>query len=83
MGAAPDDRLPVAVRSLVLGLRPVERAGLGETHRLWIGTILVLGGLGVRWAARQLGLGAGAALVAGVVYQLSPYVLPLRAPEHR
>ncbi len=45
-------------------------------HRLWIGTILVLGGLGVRWAARQLGLGAGAALVAGVVYQLSPYVLP-------
>ena len=27
-------------------------------HRLWIGTILFLGGLGVRWAARQLGLAA-------------------------
>ena len=45
-------------------------------HRLWIGTILFLGGLGIRWAARRLGLGSTAALVAGVVYQLSPYVLP-------
>jgi len=45
-------------------------------HRLWIGTILVLGGLGVRFAARQLGLRGAGPLVAAVVYQLSPYVLP-------
>lgn len=45
-------------------------------HRLWVGTILLLAGLGVRWAARQLGLGPLAAFVAAVVYQLSPYVLP-------
>jgi arabinofuranan 3-O-arabinosyltransferase len=45
-------------------------------HRLWLGTILFLGGLGVRWAARHLGLGAVAATVAAIVYQLSPYVLP-------
>jgi arabinofuranan 3-O-arabinosyltransferase len=45
-------------------------------HRLWVGTILFLGALGVRWAARQLGIGAVAGLVAGLVYLLSPYVLP-------
>lgn len=45
-------------------------------HRLWIGTIMVLAGLGVRWCARLLGLGAVAALTAAVVYQLSLYVLP-------
>lgn len=55
-----------------------DRFGVPDwvAHRLWIGTILVLGGLGVRWAARQLGLAPGAALVAALVYQLSPYVLP-------
>lgn len=45
-------------------------------HRLWIGTILFLGGLGVRWAARHLGLAGAAASVAGVVYATSPYILP-------
>jgi arabinofuranan 3-O-arabinosyltransferase len=45
-------------------------------HRLWIGTILFLGGLGVRWAARHLGLTAVAATVAGAVYATSPYILP-------
>ncbi len=45
-------------------------------HRLWIGTLLVLGGLGARWAARHLGLPSAAALCAALVYQLSPYVLP-------
>ena len=45
-------------------------------HRLWLGTILFLGGLGVRWAARHLGLGVTAATVTAIVYQLSPYVLP-------
>ncbi len=45
-------------------------------HRLWIGTLLVLGGLGARWAARHLGLPGAAALCAALVYQLSPYVLP-------
>jgi arabinofuranan 3-O-arabinosyltransferase len=45
-------------------------------HRLWIGTIVFLGGLGVRWAARHLGLSATGATVAGLVYALSPYILP-------
>lgn len=45
-------------------------------HRLWIGTLLVAGGLGVRYVARVLGANPLAALVAGLVYQLSPYVLP-------
>lgn len=45
-------------------------------HRLWIGTVLVAAGLGVRWCARKLGLGATAALTAALVYQVSLYVLP-------
>ena len=45
-------------------------------HRLWIGTLLLAAGLGVRWVSRVLGLAPVAALVAAIVYQLSPYVLP-------
>ncbi len=45
-------------------------------HRLWIGTLLFLAALGVYWAARLLGMPKHAALVAAVVYQLSPYILP-------
>ncbi len=45
-------------------------------HRLWIATLLFTAGLGVRWAARVLGLGPTAALTAAIVYQLSPYILP-------
>ena len=45
-------------------------------HRLWIGTLLVAAGLGVRWCARLLGLSAAGALAAALVYQLSPYLLP-------
>ncbi len=45
-------------------------------HRLWIGTLLVVAGLGVRYLARVLGANPLAALVAALVYQLSPYVLP-------
>ena len=45
-------------------------------HRLWIGTLLVAAGLGVRYLARVLGANPLAALVAALVYQLSPYVLP-------
>lgn len=44
-------------------------------HRLWIGTVLFLAGLGVRWVATTLGLVAPAPTVAGLVYQLSPFVL--------
>ncbi len=55
-----------------------DRLGVPDwiAHRLWIGTVLFLGGLGVRWAARQLGLATSAASVAGIVYALSPYILP-------
>ena len=45
-------------------------------HRLWVGTLLLAAGLGVRWVARLLGLGPTAALTAAIVYQLSPYILP-------
>ena len=45
-------------------------------HRLWIGTIMLAAGLGVRWCARLLGLSVTAALAAAVVYQTSLYVLP-------
>ena len=45
-------------------------------HRLWIGTLMLAAGLGVRWCARLLGLGATAAIAAAIVYQLSLYVLP-------
>lgn len=45
-------------------------------HRLWIGTLMVAAGLGVRWCARLLGLGAAACLTAALVYQVSVYVLP-------
>jgi arabinofuranan 3-O-arabinosyltransferase len=55
-----------------------DRLGVPDwiAHRLWIGTILFLGGLGVAWAARHLGLSRTAATVAGVVFATSPYVLP-------
>lgn len=45
-------------------------------HRLWIGTIILLAGLGVRWVAGLLGLPPVPAFVAGLVYMLSPYLLP-------
>ena len=45
-------------------------------HRLWIATLLFMGGLGVRWAARHLGLAGAGAITAAFVYQLSPYILP-------
>ena len=45
-------------------------------QRLWLGTLLLLAGLGVRWAAKHLGVPATGALIAAVMYQLSPYVLP-------
>ena len=45
-------------------------------HRLWIATLLFVGGLGVRWAAKHLGLAGAGAITAAFVYQLSPYILP-------
>ncbi len=55
-----------------------ERIGVPDwiAHRLWIGSLLVAAGLGARWAARHLGLGVGGALVAGIVYQATPYIVP-------
>lgn len=45
-------------------------------QRLWAGTIILAAGLGMRWCARLLGLAPAAALLAAVVYQCTPYVLP-------
>ncbi|MEX0846729.1 MAG: alpha-(1-_3)-arabinofuranosyltransferase family protein, partial [Ilumatobacteraceae bacterium] len=55
-----------------------ERVGAPDwvAHRLWIGTVLVLGGAGVLWVSRLLGLRMGGAFSAAAVYQLSPFVLP-------
>src|SRR4051794_11669490 len=56
----------------------MDRLGVPDwvAHRLWLGTLLFLGGLGVRWAAKMLGLTRSGALAAGFVYMLSPYILP-------
>lgn len=55
----------------------LEHLGVPDwvAQRLWLGTILFVAGAGLRWAARRLDLAPTAALVAAVVYQLSPYVL--------
>ena len=55
-----------------------DRVGAPDwiAHRLWLGTLLVAAALGVRWCALQLGLSTMPALVAGVVYELAPYILP-------
>ncbi|MFZ9040454.1 MAG: alpha-(1-_3)-arabinofuranosyltransferase domain-containing protein [Ilumatobacteraceae bacterium] len=45
-------------------------------HRLWIGTLFLAAGLGVRRSARSLGLVGHGCLVAGLIYQTTPFVLP-------
>ena len=45
-------------------------------HRLWLGTIMFAAGAGVAWAAHRLGLSMTAAVAAGLIYQLSPYLVP-------
>lgn len=45
-------------------------------HRLWLGTLLLIAGLGARWLAKILDLPVNSALITGVAFQLSPYVLP-------
>lgn len=45
-------------------------------HRLWLGTLLLLGGCGVLFCARRLGATLVAAMAAALLYQLSPYVVP-------
>lgn len=42
-------------------------------QRLWFGSLLFLAGAGIRYATRTLGLDGFGPLVAGVVYELSPY----------
>jgi arabinofuranan 3-O-arabinosyltransferase len=44
-------------------------------HRLWIGTVMFLAGAGVLWTARLLGFTRSGALIAAMVYQLSPFLL--------
>lgn len=55
-----------------------ERVGLPDwvAHRLWLATLLFLAGLGVLLVVRALGLPLRGALVAALIYQLSPYILP-------
>jgi len=44
-------------------------------QRIWVGTLFLLAGLGVRWCTRHLGLQRAGAFVAAVVYQVTPFVL--------
>jgi arabinofuranan 3-O-arabinosyltransferase len=48
-------------------------------QRLWLGSISLAAALGARWLFRRLGLGPTAALVAALVYMLSPYQLAFTA----
>ncbi|CAB4594248.1 unannotated protein [freshwater metagenome] len=45
-------------------------------HRLWLGSLLIIAGLGTRWLAKFLGLTKSAQFIAALCYQLSPFVLP-------
>lgn len=45
------------------------------TQRVWLGTVFLAAGLGMRWLARHLGLAGPGAFVAALAYQLSPFVL--------
>jgi arabinofuranan 3-O-arabinosyltransferase len=55
-----------------------DRIGLADwvAHRLWLGAILFLGGLGVLKLVKAFGMPLRGMAVAALVYQLSPYVLP-------
>ena len=44
-------------------------------QRLWIATIMFLAGTGVLWTARLLGMSRSGALIAALVYQVSPFLL--------
>lgn len=46
------------------------------TQRLWAGTVLFAAGTGVWWFIRRRGYSVSAALVAAVIYQTTPYILP-------
>jgi arabinofuranan 3-O-arabinosyltransferase len=45
-------------------------------QRVFVGSVLFVGGLGVWWFVRRRGYGVSAAFTAALIYQTSPYVLP-------
>ncbi len=49
------------------------------TQRLWLGTLLLLAGLGVRWLLRTIGWSGAGVLIAALAYQLHPYLLDYSA----
>lgn len=44
-------------------------------QRIWVATLFLLAGLGVRWCTTHLGLQRSGAFIAAVVYQVTPFVL--------
>ena len=54
-----------------------EAIGLPDwiTQRLWLGSVLLAAGLGMRWFLRTLGWRGAALLVSSLAYMLSPYLL--------
>ncbi len=48
-------------------------------QRLWLGSVLFLAGLGVRWMLREIGWRSAGVTVASFSYALSPYVLEYAA----
>ncbi|MGB2756176.1 MAG: alpha-(1-_3)-arabinofuranosyltransferase family protein, partial [Acidimicrobiia bacterium] len=59
----------------------MERLGVPDwvAQRLWLGSIMFLAALGVRYLMRTLGASQFAAGIAGLVYMLSPYSLDYAA----
>ncbi|MBI03797.1 MAG: hypothetical protein CL468_07170 [Acidimicrobiaceae bacterium] len=54
-----------------------EALGLPDwiAQRLWLGSVLLAAGLGMRWFLRTLGWRGSALLVSSLAYMLSPYLL--------
>ena len=44
-------------------------------QRIWVATLFLLAGLGVRWCTKHLGLQRSGAFIAAVAYQVTPFVL--------
>ena len=59
----------------------MDRIGMPDwiAQRLWLGSIMFLAALGVRYLMRTLGAPEFAAAIAGLVYMLSPYTLDYAA----
>ncbi len=58
-----------------------ESLGMSDrvAQRLWLGTISLFAGLGVRWLLGRLGLSRAGAIAGAIMYMLAPYQLAFTA----